>query len=1208
MAFHSPSPAVSRVGVLLPAAPATSRSVSSLARGAPRLGAAAGDATVGTSSAPSGLPGIKKLLVANRGEIAIRVCRAAKELGIRTVAIYSAPDRLMPHRFKADESYQTGSPDMSPVQCYLDIEGIIRIAKEHDVDAIHPGYGFLSENATMARRCEEEGIKFVGPAWETIAGMGDKTDARVSAKAAGVPVVPGTDEALATFEEALAFAEEAKYPVMLKAAMGGGGRGMRVVYAASEMKDAFDRASNEALSAFGDGRMFVEKFVESPRHIEVQVLADSQGNTIHLYERDCSVQRRHQKVVEIAPAPGLDPGVRQKILDSAIKIAKHVGYRNAGTVEFMVDKNGDYFFLEVNPRVQVEHTITEEVTGVDIVQTQIKIAAGLSLVELGIGEQSLIPPPTGFAIQCRVTSEDPAKNFTPELGRIEAYRTPGGPGVRLDGSLGMGNSISRHYDSLLTKVIARGKTYPDAVKRMARAVDEFAVRGVKTNIPFLRNVLKHPEFSVGPVTTKFIEENPELFEFGADPDSASRILGYLAEQVVNGPKHPGQTGPRPTQKEPAAPAVPHSDVPLTGWRDVLVKEGPEGWAKAVRAHRGSLITDTTWRDAHQSLLATRMRTMDLVKAAPATARILKDAGSIEMWGGATFDVSMRFLKECPWERLELLRERVPNIPFQMLLRGANAVGYTTYADNVVNEFVREAKLTGMDIFRVFDSLNYVDNLKFGMDSVRRVDGVVEATICYTGDVLDPNEKKYTLDYYMAMADALVEHGAHILAIKDMAGLLKPRAATLLVSTLRAQHPNVPIHVHTHDTAGTGVASQLAAAAAGADILDCAIDSMSGLTSQPSMGAFINAVADTNLDSGIDPAAILPLVDYWEKTRNLYGQFEASSSLKSASSDVYLHEMPGGQYTNLKFQSESLGLGDQWDKVKAAYAMANRALGDIVKVTPSSKVVGDLAQFMVQNDLDEFTVVEKADELSFPGSVVEFMQGLIGQPPHGFPEPFRTRVLKGNPIVEGRPGASLPSVDLELERRKLEEKYGKNAITNRDVMSHLMYPKVFAELREHHNLYGKETSLFPTEAFWNALDEDEEVVVEIAKGNTAHIKYKAVGELQPNGRREVFFETNGVPRVVEVVDSKSASKATAKSIREKANTSVPGSVGAPMAGEVVNVTVEPGTKVKAGEPMVVLSAMKMETAVSAPVSGLVRHVAVEKGDALDAGDLLVSIEV
>jgi pyruvate carboxylase len=517
-------------------------------------------------------------------------------------------------------------------------------------------------------------------------------------------------------------------------------------------------------------------------------------------------------------------------------------------------------------------------------------------------------------------------------------------------------------------------------------------------------------------------------------------------------------------------------------------------------------------------------------------------------------------------------------------------------------------LTGMDIFRVFDSLNYVDNLKFGMDSVRRVDGVVEATICYTGDVLDPNEKKYTLDYYMAMADALVEHGAHILAIKDMAGLLKPRAATLLVSTLRAQHPNVPIHVHTHDTAGTGVASQLAAAAAGADILDCAIDSMSGLTSQPSMGAFINAVADTNLDSGIDPAAILPLVDYWEKTRNLYGQFEASSSLKSASSDVYLHEMPGGQYTNLKFQSESLGLGDQWDKVKAAYAMANRALGDIVKVTPSSKVVGDLAQFMVQNDLDEFTVVEKADELSFPGSVVEFMQGLIGQPPHGFPEPFRTRVLKGNPIVEGRPGASLPSVDLELERRKLEEKYGKNAITNRDVMSHLMYPKVFAELREHHNLYGKETSLFPTEAFWNALDEDEEVVVEIAKGNTAHIKYKAVGELQPNGRREVFFETNGVPRVVEVVDSKSASKATAKSIREKANTSVPGSVGAPMAGEVVNVTVEPGTKVKAGEPMVVLSAMKMETAVSAPVSGLVRHVAVEKGDALDAGDLLVSIEV
>jgi len=1044
--------------------------------------------------------------------------------------------------------------------------------------------------------------------------MGDKTAARIAAEAAGVPTVPGTNKALENAELALEFAKSAGYPVILKAAMGGGGRGMRVVRREEEMRDAFLRASNEAKSAFGDGRMFIEKFIEGPRHIEVQVVGDGQGNVVHFYERDCSVQRRHQKVVEIAPAPDLNPEVRQAILDSAVKIARYTNYKNVGTVEFMVDKNGDHYFLEVNPRIQVEHTVTEEVTGIDIVQTQIRIASGMSLAEMGFKSQSDVPMPRSFAIQCRVTTEDPEKNFQPEVGRIEAYRPPGGPGIRLDGSLGTGNSISRFYDSLLTKLIVKAKDYPSAVQKMKGALEEFAVRGVKTNIPFLINVFKHPDFMGGAVTTKSIEENPSLFEF-QDTDGemrGSKILNYLAETAVNGLSHPGQKGPRPKAKEPMPPAMlpEWKKEKLTGWRDVLLQEGPEGLAKKIRAHKGVLLTDTTWRDAHQSLLATRMRTYDLLKAAPFTAHALRELASIEMWGGATFDVSLRFLKECPWDRLESLRELVPNIPFQMLLRGANAVGYTTYPDNVVAEFVREAKVAGMDIFRVFDSLNYVDNLKFGMDAVYKAGGVVEGTICYTGDLTSPTQTKYTLDYYMGMAEELVEHGVHMLAIKDMAGLMKPQAATILVGALRQRWPDLVIHVHTHDTAGTGVATQLAAAAAGADVVDCAIDSMSGTTSQPSMGAIVNSLVGSELDTGINPELILPLNDYWEKTRALYGQFEATDSLKSSSSDVYHHEMPGGQYTNLKFQAESLGLGDEWDKVKIAYAAANRALGDIVKVTPSSKVVGDLAQFMVQNNLDEKTVVERAEELSFPGSVVEFMQGLIGQPPHGFPEPFRTRVLKGKSAVEGRPGASLPPLNLaELEGR-LVEKYGKNQIDKRDVLSAALYPKVFDEYRSHIDKFGTGIPDLPTTAFWNPLEEDEEVVMDYAGGLTAHIKYKAKGELQPTGKREVFFETNGVPRVVEVVD-RNASAATdakpAKGTREKARSSDQGSVGAPMAGEVVEVLTKPGENVKAGQALVVMSAMKMETTVAAPTSGMVRHVAVEKGDTLDAGDLLVMIE-
>lgn len=1149
----------------------------------------------------------KKILCANRGEIAIRIFRAGTELGLRTVAIYSPADRLQPHRYKADEAYCVGSPEMQPVSCYLDMDAIIRVAKEAEVDAIHPGYGFLSENATFARKCAEAGIVFIGPKPETISAMGDKTAARRAAVECGVSIVPGTNQPLSSPDEAKAFAAQYGYPVILKAAMGGGGRGMRVVRHESELADAFIRASNEARSAFGDGRMFVEKYVEEPRHIEIQILADHYGNVVHLYERDCSVQRRHQKVVEIAPAPKLPNSTRRALYDDAVKLARHVGYRNAGTVEFMVDKDGKHYFLEVNPRVQVEHTITEEVTGVDIVQSQIKIAGGASLVSLGLGTQADVPPVYGFAIQCRVTSEDPEQNFQPDAGRLEAYRVPGGPGIRMDGAVTTGNVISRYYDSMLAKVIASAPTFKMATQKMQRALSEFQIRGIKTNLPFLENVLRHPEFLSGEATTFFIEKNSrDLFNFERHGSlRSSKLLTYLADMVVNGPDHPGAIGAPPSKFVPAALEVEDPKRRLTGWRDVLLDKGPDGWAKAVRAHKGVLITDTTMRDAHQSLLATRMRTHDMLKAAPATAEILAGAGSLEMWGGATFDVSLRFLHECPWRRLERLRELIPNVPFQMLFRGANAVGYTSYPDNVVREFVAESVRCGVDIFRIFDSLNYVDNLKFGMDAVRDAGGVVEATLCYTGDLSDPMRSKYSLDYYLDLAEQLVDHGCHALAIKDMAGLLKPRAATMLVGALRERFPDTVIHVHTHDSAGTGVATQLAAALAGADMVDCCVDSMSGLTSQPAMGALVNALSGTELDTGIDPKKIIPLSTYWEQTRELYAPFE--SNMKAVSSDVYVHEMPGGQYTNLKFQAMSLGLGDEWDKICKAYAAANRALGDIVKVTPSSKVVGDLAQFMVQNGLDEHSLVAKAENLSFPSSVVEFMQGYLGHPSFGFPEPLRSRVLKGKHVIEGRPGATLAPMDLTGLEYRLKEKYGVANITYRDVLSAALYPKVFDEYMAHVMKYSDLIEKLPTRAFLTPLEEDEEVEFEIAKGVAANIKYKAVGELQPNGKREVFFEANGVPRVVEVADKKAELVVGKKAVRERADLSVLGSVGAPMAGTIIEVCIKPGSTVKPGQQLVVMNAMKMETAICAPVAGVVTQVAVEKNDILDAGDLVVFID-
>ncbi len=1141
---------------------------------------------------------ITKLMCANRGEIAIRVFRAATELGIRTVAIYSHEDRVHLHRYKADEAFLVGR-DLSPVGAYLAIDRIIDVALDAGVDGIHPGYGFLSENADFALACREASIAFVGPSPEVLASFGDKTAARKLASKIGVPTVPGTVDAVATVDEARAFAESFGYPIIIKAAMGGGGRGMRVVRRAEDLAESFERAESEARSAFGDGTVFLERYVEHPRHIEVQILADAAGDVIHLFERDCSVQRRHQKLVEMAPAQNLPSKVRQALLTDAVKLAKTTGYENAGTVEFLVDRDGNHFFIEVNPRIQVEHTVTEAVTGIDLVQSQIRIAGGETFSDLGLAQERVTI--RGVAIQCRVTTEDPQKGFQPDTGRIEVFRSGGGMGIRLDGGSGYaGARVSPDYDSLLVKVTAHALEFSDAVDKLHRALAEFRVRGVTTNIPFLHNVLRHPRFVSGDVYTSFVDDSPELLVFPHRRNRAQRLLRYLAEVAVNGSKVPGMTDAKPSKVVAVAP--PHEKrPPPQGWREILMHRGPEELAKAMRTHRGILVTDTTWRDAHQSLLATRVRTRDLAEIAPATAHLWPGLFSREMWGGATFDVALRFLRECPWDRLVRLREAVPNIPFQMLLRGANAVGYTSYPDNVVFEFARMAKVNGIDIFRIFDSLNYLENLKLGIDAVGAAGGVIEAAICYTGDVSDATRKKYTLDYYLDLARKLVDLGIHVLAIKDMAGLLKPRAATMLVSALRRSFPTVPIHVHTHDTGGSGVASMLAAAEADADVVDLALPAMAGLTSQPTMTAVVSALRGTGRDTSLDPDAIRKLNSYWEDARGYYAPFE--TGLTGYAPDLFEHEIPGGQYTNLRFQAHALGLADRWSSIKRAYATANRLLGDVIKVTPSSKMVGDLAQFMVQNDLDEKDVLERADSLSFPTSVVEFFEGRLGQPYGGFPEPLRTRVLRGRPMIEGRPGASLPPLDFAALRRELEADHAPVAIRDVDVMSAALYPDVFREYRELRTSFG-DVSVLPTRVFLSPMSIGEEISVDIEKGKTLVIVLTAVSELDAKGNRTVFFDLNGQPRQVRVRDRAATDVAPE---RERA-TKAPGSIGAPMPGSVVRVDVEAGVAIEKGDPLLVLSAMKMETVVASPFSGRVARVAVTKGDTLAAGDLLLEINV
>ncbi|CAI6341477.1 unnamed protein product [Periconia digitata] len=1155
--------------------------------------------------ANSSIMQLKKILVANRGEIPIRIFRTAHELSLHTVAVYSHEDRLSMHRQKADEAYEIGARGQyTPVGAYLAGDEIIKIAKEHDVNMIHPGYGFLSENEEFARKVEEAGLIWIGPTHQTINALGDKVSARKLAIKCKVPVVPGTENPVEKFEEVKEFTDQYGFPIIIKAAFGGGGRGMRVVREQATLQENFERAVSEAKSAFGNGTVFVERFLDKPKHIEVQLLGDNYGNVVHLYERDCSVQRRHQKVVEIAPAKDLPVKMRDEILDCAVRLAQSVNYRNAGTAEFLVDEKG-FYFIEINPRIQVEHTITEEVTGIDIVAAQIQIAAGASLEQLGLTQDHIST--RGFAFQCRITTEDPAAGFAPDTGKIEVYRSAGGNGVRLDGGNGFaGAIITPHYDSMLVKCSCRGSTYEIVRRKMLRALVEFRIRGVKTNIPFLLKLLTHDTFIDGKCWTTFIDDTPSLFDLIGSQNRAQKLLAYLGELAVNGSSIKGQVGEPKFKGEIKIPVLHDSNgnkvdtsAPATkGWRNVILKDGPEGFAKAVRANKGCLIMDTTWRDAHQSLLATRVRTVDLLNIAKETSHAYSNAWALECWGGATFDVAMRFLYEDPWDRLRKMRKLVPNIPFQMLLRGANGVAYSSLPDNAIFHFVEQAKKNGVDIFRVFDALNDVDQLEVGVQAVLKAGGVAEGTVCISGDLLNP-KKKYNLEYYLSVVDKIVGMGAHVLGIKDMAGVLKPKAATLLVGAIRKKYPDLPIHVHTHDSAGTGVASMAACAAAGADAVDAATDSMSGMTSQPSIGAILASIEGTDYDAGLDAHMIRHLDAYWAQLRLLYSPFEAG--LTGPDPEVYEHEIPGGQLTNLIFQASQQGLGEQWAQTKKAYEHANDLLGDIVKVTPTSKVVGDLAQFMVSNNLSYDDVLKKAEQLDFPSSVLEFFEGLMGQPYGGFPEPLRSHALRDRRKMDKRPGLYLEPVDLTKIKSDLKARWGD--ATECDVASHTMYAKVFEDYKKFTSKYG-DLSVLPTRYFLSRPEIGEEFHVELEKGKVLILKLLAVGPLsEQTGLREVFYEVNGETRAVTVEDKHAAIENVR---RPKADPTDTSQVGSPMSGVLVEVRAKDGGDVLKGDPIAVLSAMKMEMVISAPHSGKIGNLSVREGDSVDSGDLVCKI--
>ncbi len=1144
---------------------------------------------------------IRKLLVANRGEIAIRVCRSAHELGIRTVAIYSHEDRFSLHRTKADEAYQVGQAG-EPIRSYLNIDAIVKLAVEQGVDAIHPGYGFLSENAGFARACIKAGITFVGPTPETLDSLGDKVAARKLAQDAGVPVLGGTAQPVEPGPEALAFANQLGFPVIVKASMGGGGRGMRVVEKAQELNDALDQARREALAAFGCADVFLEKFIRRAKHIEVQLLGDMHGNLVHLYERDCSVQRRHQKVIEIAPAVNLDPALRKSICDSAIAIGRQANYHNAGTVEFLVDVDANrFYFIEVNPRIQVEHTVTEIVTNVDLVKSQILVAQGLRLdnPEIDLPNQAAVTT-QGFAFQCRVTTEDPENKFTPDYGRITAYRSAGGLGIRLDGgTTSAGAIITPYYDSLLVKVSAGGRRFIDAVRRMERALEEFRVRGVKTNVPFLLNVIRTTEFQEGQCTTRFIDETPDLFKFPVRQDRASKLLSYAADVVVNGfAGVPAPTADTP-RTEPALPKYDPTQAPPSGTRQLLLEMGPEAFTRWIRNQKQLLLTDTTFRDAHQSLLATRLRTRDMLRIASAYARICPNLFSLEMWGGATFDTSMRFLKEDPWDRLSQMREAVPNLLFQMLLRGSNCVGYTSYPDNLVKKFVHESAAAGIDLFRVFDALNWIPSMQIALEAARESGALAEATICYTGDILDPKRDKFSLKYYVNMAKDLEKLGANLIAIKDMAGLCKPYAAEKLVKTLR-EEIGLPIHFHTHDIGGAQSASIIKASEVGLDIADAACASMACIMSQPSLNAVVEALRFTDRETGVDHKALLEINRYWDDVRQLYAPFETGH--KSPSAEVYAYEMPGGQYTNLYQQAKALGLGAQWPDVCRMYAEVNILFGDIVKVTPTSKVVGDMALFMVANSLTPQDCLDTSRELAFPESVVELFEGRLGQPPGGFPPQLQERILKGRKAFTERPGINLPSADIPAARDKAGALLGRPA-SDRDALSSLIYPKVFADLASHQRQFS-DTSVLPTPVFFYGPEIGVETPVEIETGKTLILKLLTVGDAHPeDGTRTVFFELNGQPREVVISDRSLASSVRATI---KADPNDPGQIGSPLPGLVVSVAVQVGDAIEKGQKLLSIEAMKMETTIYAERAGRVTELNTGVSRQVFTGELLIRI--
>ncbi len=1145
---------------------------------------------------------MRKLLALNRGEIAIRILRAANELGIRTVAVFSQEDRLSLHRFKADEAYLIGE-GKGPVQAYLDVEGIVALAAEKGVDYIHPGYGFLAENPALPRACERAGITFIGPGADLLELLGDKTAARNLAVKAGIPVIPGTPDAVVDFAEAERLASEIGYPLIVKAAFGGGGRGMRVVEKPADLKQRMEEARQEAGSAFGNDAVFLERYIKRARHIEIQILADNHGNILHLYERDCSVQRRNQKVVEVAPAVSLAPSIRSALADAAIALAKSAGYRNAGTVEFLVDADtGGWYFIEVNPRVQVEHTVTEMVTGIDIVRCQIQIAQGHALhgVEINLPAQPDIVV-HGFALQCRVTTEDPANNFVPDYGKIHTYRSPAGFGIRLDGASAYGGAvITPFYDSLLVKVTAWGREFPHACQRMDRALREFRIRGVKTNIPFLENVVNDPVFQAGEATTRFIDQTPELFRFSNRRDRATRLLTYLGEVIVN--KNPEVANrPRPESIRPA-PIPPHNAAqPPAGTRQLLDQLGAKGFAQWTTSQKRLLITDTTFRDAHQSLMATRVRTHDMLAIANFVAHRLHNLYSLEMWGGATFDVGLRFLHEDPWQRLQKLREAIPNICFQMLLRASNAVGYTAYPDNVVEEFILESARQGIDIFRVFDSLNWLPNMRIPIEAVQKSGRICEAAVCYTGDILDPRREKYSLKYYVRLAKELEQMGAHILAIKDMAGLCKPYAAWKLVKTLK-EEVGLPIHFHTHDTSGINAASILKASEAGVDAADAAISSMSGTTSQPNLNSIVAALANTERDTGLDLAALNQSADYWEVVRTYYAAFDEAPP--SGTAEVYIHEMPGGQYTNLKAQAESMGLGARWHEIALTYADVNMAFGDIVKVTPSSKVVGDMAIFLVTHKMTVQDLERLGPDhgLTLPNSVIEMFSGSLGEPEGGWPEKMQRAILGGVKAKPGRPGEHLAPVDFAQTTAAVEKKLG-HKISHTDLLSYLMYPEVFVKFARARSSYGN-VDVLPTPQFFYGLDTGEEIAVEIEPGKVLVLKFLTLSEPQPDGTRTVFYELNGQPREVTIRD---LSRKAAVPTRAKADPANAGAVGAPIPGAVSSISVDVGQTVAKGDRLLVMEAMKMQSTLYSPVAGKVTQKLVNVGDKVDAKDLLLVIE-